>query len=380
MPRWRGRRLVAADTSTLRFGRRASHVARAASADQIAFGLYLPGAEMMLAASLHSVHEGERQMLLQHIDRLSGGDLLLMDRGYPSRWLVAALNARGVGFCMRVEKAGNSGFACVRDFLRSDDDARIVTLAAPDRRDAADYECPAMAQTVRLVRHIASTGRVRVLMTNLLDPMAFPAHEFGDLYHQRWRIEEAFKRLKHRLNLEHVSGLSQQAALHDFAAKIVCDNLQSLSTETALREASLAPTRRINRRGPLHFEATAASAAARRRHRHASARSTTLDRRPDLLAPTWHHQIQATGCTSEIAQIHESEAVLMRGVAKFGGLTCNVAAMTCSLEVFYFEELMTRQRIPASTWHGRAALWRFGAAAAWRPRCMPRTQYWSGTA
>ena len=189
VPRWRGRRLVAADASTLRFGRRASHVARAASADQIAFGLYLPGAEMMLAASLHSVHEGERQMLFQHLDRLSGGDLLLMDRGYPSRWLVAALNACGVGFCMRVEKAGNTGFACVRDFLRPDDHERIVTLAAPDWRDATDYECPATAQTVRLVRHIASTGKVRVLMTNLLDPAAFPAHEFGDLYHQRWRIE-----------------------------------------------------------------------------------------------------------------------------------------------------------------------------------------------
>jgi Transposase DDE domain len=246
VPRWRGRRLVAADASTLCFGRRASHVARAASADQIAFGLYLPGAEMMLAASLHSVHEGERQMLFQHIDRLSGGDVLLMDRGYPSRWLVAVLNARGIGFCMRVEKAGNSGFACVRDFLRSGENERIVTLAAPDRRDADDYECPATPQTVRLIRHVASTGRVRVLMTNLLDPQEFPSAEFGDLYHQRWRIEEAFKRLKHRLNLEHVSGLSQQAALHDFAAKIVCDNLQSLATETALREASLSPTRRVN--------------------------------------------------------------------------------------------------------------------------------------
>ena len=38
---------------------------------------------------------------------------------------------------------------------------------------------------------------------------------FADLYHQRWRIEEAFKRLKHRLKLEAVSGLSQQALLID---------------------------------------------------------------------------------------------------------------------------------------------------------------------
>ena len=158
VPRWHGRRLVAADGSTLRFGRRTSHVARAASADQIAFGLYLPGAEMMLAASLHSVHEGERQMLFQHLDRLSSDDPLLMDRGYPSRWLVAVLDARGIDFCMRVEKAGNAGFACVRDFLRSGEQERIVTLAAPDQRDANDDECPATAQIVRLIRHVSSTA------------------------------------------------------------------------------------------------------------------------------------------------------------------------------------------------------------------------------
>lgn len=49
----------------------------------------------------------------------------------------------------------------------------------------------------------------------------FPATGSGDLYHQRWRIEEAFKRLKHRLNLEYVSGLSQLEAMQYFAAKIV---------------------------------------------------------------------------------------------------------------------------------------------------------------
>ena len=59
--RWRGLRLVAADASTMRFGLRASHVKRAALPDQILFGLFLPGAELMLAASLHGLREcGER--------------------------------------------------------------------------------------------------------------------------------------------------------------------------------------------------------------------------------------------------------------------------------------------------------------------------------
>lgn len=246
-PRWHDLRLVAADASRLRFARRASHVARAACAEQIAFGLYLPGAEMMLAASLHGAHENERQMLFEHLDRLGGGDLLLLDRGFPCRWLVALLNQRGIAFCMRAEKSGNAGFARVRDFLRSGQQEAIVTLAAPDRRDATDYECPALPQTVRLVRHVASTGKVRVLMTNLLDTVRFPAAEFGDLYHQRWAIEEAFKRLKHRLNLEHVSGLSQQAVLQDFHAKILCDNLQALVTQTASDCVSKPATRKINR-------------------------------------------------------------------------------------------------------------------------------------
>lgn len=156
VPLWHGLRLLAADAWSLRFGHRAGHVPRAASSEQIAFGLYLPGPELMLTASLHSVHENERQMLFEHLDLLGAGDLLLVDPGYPCRWLVALPNKRRIGFCMRVEKAGNAGFACARDFLRSGLQEKIVTLAAPDKDDAQDYECSAEAQSVRLVRHVAS--------------------------------------------------------------------------------------------------------------------------------------------------------------------------------------------------------------------------------
>lgn len=52
-------------------------------------------------------------------------------------------------------------------------------------------------------------------MTNLLYCHHFSATDFGDLYHQRWRIEATFKRLKHRLNLEHVFSLLQLAAMQD---------------------------------------------------------------------------------------------------------------------------------------------------------------------
>lgn len=245
VPRWRGLRMVAADASTVRFGLRASHVKRAALADQILFGLFLPGPDLMLAASLHNVHErGERQFLFEHLDRLSPDDLLLLDRGYPCSWLVAVLNHRAIKFCMRVDNTG--GFACVRAFMRSDAPEKVVMLPAPNKRDALDYECPRKPQRVRLVRNISPSGEQRVLMTNLFDDQLFPADCFGELYHQRWGIEEAFKRLKHRLNLEHVTGLSQQAVAQDVAAKIVCDNLQALVSLTAHADADLPDEKRIN--------------------------------------------------------------------------------------------------------------------------------------
>jgi hypothetical protein len=63
---------------------------------------------------------------------------------------------------MRVEKSGNSGFTCVRDFLHSGLSEQVVTLRAADRRDVLDFQCPSEPQTVRLVRHIAPNGQMRI--------------------------------------------------------------------------------------------------------------------------------------------------------------------------------------------------------------------------
>jgi hypothetical protein len=86
---------------------------------------------------------------------------------------------------------------------------------------------------VRLIRQVTPAGRVRVLMTSLRDATQYPAAAFADLYHRRWRIEEAFKRLKHRLCLEHASGLTWLAACQDVGARMVCDNLNALAVYLA---------------------------------------------------------------------------------------------------------------------------------------------------
>ena len=241
--RWHGLRLVAADASVLMPAVRPCFtLRRAADADQRLFSLFLPGAELTLHASVHGADVSERQMLFEALQCLGPDDVLVLDRGYPAAWLVAHLVERGIRFCMRCDKA--NGWSAMRSFVRSGQLDAVVTLNRPSRQDALDYECSGKAPQVRLVRQIAPNGQVRVLATNL-DGQSFPGEVFADLYHQRWRIEEAFKRLKHRSRLECVCGLTQHALLVDVAAKVLSDNLGSLVCQAASEEADLPGRRRV---------------------------------------------------------------------------------------------------------------------------------------
>ena len=227
IPRWHGLRLVAGDASVLMPAIRPCFTKRFhAKADQRLFALYLPGAELTLHASVHGADGAQRQMLFEALSCLGPDDVLILDRGYPAAWLVAYLTEHKIRFCMRCEKS-SGGWAAVRAFERSDQVDASATLNKPNKLDCEDYGCSGAAPEVRLVKCITPDGLIRVMATNL-PASEFPAAVFGQLYHERWRIEEAFKRLNHRCKLESVSGLTQHALMVDVHAKVLADNLASL--------------------------------------------------------------------------------------------------------------------------------------------------------
>lgn len=229
MPRWQGLRVVAADASDVRLTARDA-TKRVIKHGKV-FGLYLPGVEMTLHATLYGVGTGERQMLFEHLGHLGKDDLLVLDRGYPASWLMAALDQREIPYCMRID---NICGTVVKSFMRSGAAEAVVTLPAPEQAEVDDYNVPAAPVKVRLIRLVTPGALVRVVATNLLDAAQWPATDFGELYHLRWRIEEAFRRIKHRLDLEGVSGLSHLAHQQELAAKILADNLNAVLCLDAL--------------------------------------------------------------------------------------------------------------------------------------------------
>lgn len=241
-PLWNGHRVVAADASKVRLYLKGA--VKRCMQDAIAFALYLPGLELTLSWELYSEHVAERQMLFEHLDHLDTNDLLVLDRGYPANWLYALLLQRQIDFCMRID---NTGIQQVKTFLRSNEMTRIIELSAPGREVCADYGIERQTMRLRLVRVRTPKGHDYALITSLLDTERYPSEAFSALYHSRWRIEEAFKRLKHRLALENTSGETWLAAQQDFGAKMVADNLHSLAVLDATQQVALEGPYKINR-------------------------------------------------------------------------------------------------------------------------------------
>lgn len=163
---------------------------------------------------------GERALLEKHMPKLEEGDLLLLDRGYPSLLLFYQLKARGVEFCVRMK---GSWWKQVREFRESDDKERIVTFELPkkDKEKLGEYEQWAEKQIkCRLIKVLLDTGETEILCTSLIDTEKYPAEQFKELYHFRWNEEEAYKLLKERIELEDFSGKTAIAVRQDFHAKI----------------------------------------------------------------------------------------------------------------------------------------------------------------
>ena len=67
------------------------------------------------------------------------------------------------------------------------------------------------------------------MLTSLIDQDKHSSESFADLYHQRWDIEEDFKRLKSRLTIENFSGSTVDAILQDIHAKVLTKNITALA-------------------------------------------------------------------------------------------------------------------------------------------------------
>ena len=142
----------------------------------------------------------------------------MLDRGYPSRALFAALQTKGIHFVVRMVM----NWLPVKKFMQSRKQDMEVAVEVPD----GDYErykqqFPSIRKTVkcRLVKVLGDNGEQQVICTSLLDNAKYKPAELGELYRIRWGIEEGYKMYKARVQVEAFSGKTATAVKQDIYAK-----------------------------------------------------------------------------------------------------------------------------------------------------------------
>ena len=140
-------------------------------------------ARIPIDAAITKFASNERTHAIELIEKhLRPGDVVLLDRGFPSRELLARLRELKIDFVIRVKT--KSTFKCVRSFIDNRRLEGVVDLGTDDTRF-----------DVRIVRRPAIRKKKLescVLFTSL-SAERFEAKSLFDLYRKRWEIELFFR-------------------------------------------------------------------------------------------------------------------------------------------------------------------------------------------
>ena len=229
---WQGFRLLAIDSSTIRLPRIqeiASH-----------FGVWKPrqgrscpmARASLLFDTLNKLSIGamigpkamnEREQAQELFNLLMPHDLLLLDRGYPCFWLFKLIRSKGAHFCARMPK----NLLTVKALCASGRRETIIDWPLPptSAHECAQRGIDCQSLKLRLIRIDTTGDEPLFLATSLLDCALYPYELFTNLYQHRWPVEEDYKVIKCRLEMENFTGKTVLSIYQDFYAKIFFKNL-----------------------------------------------------------------------------------------------------------------------------------------------------------
>ena len=175
--------------------------------------------DMIITSKITKYTTGEREIAIELIEKLKlmgfKNDLILFDRGYPSRNFLTYLENSGVKYLMRVKTRSMK---------------EIHETMEPDH--IVEFKGDKKLFNMRVLRFMLDSGVEEVLVTNLWDE-TLGIQEFKALYFKRWGIEVKFNELKSRMQLQNFTGDTVIAIEQDFYASMYLSNMVTLAKNEA---------------------------------------------------------------------------------------------------------------------------------------------------
>lgn len=170
-------------------------------------GLFSLASGALLGYVKSSIHVHESMLFGRLMDLLEKGDIALADRAFGTFHAFHRMSAAGVDALMRLNGVRKVDF---RTGVKLGANDRLITWKKPAQRPKSctqeDYNALPATMTLRHVKIVASARGHRtqtvVLVTTLLDPVAYPIKALGELYFQRWSVELHFREIKITLGMD----------------------------------------------------------------------------------------------------------------------------------------------------------------------------------
>jgi hypothetical protein len=191
--------------------------------------------EIVLDGKMCSIKTGEVPLSRKHLQHAKKGDLIIMDRAYPSFESAYLMQQQGVEFLYRCKhNFSNQVFS----FFQSGTKEKIVEIKTGQNKSFKNLPYNKNSSIrVRLIRIVLDSGEIEILMTSLLDNKKYLYKEFKELYFKRWSIEKFYNRFKNVIGIERFSGTSDHFIQQEFNCALYISNIQTILTEDAQIEA-----------------------------------------------------------------------------------------------------------------------------------------------
>jgi len=180
-------------------------------------------------------HGNERRCARKHLNTLEADDVVVYDRGYFSYAMLHHHCKTGIHAIFRLQQSTNS--VIQRFFDNEGENDKIVTITvSPSRRAEHKRKHPdidIVPLKMRLLKYVVSDTTF-CLGTTLTEPhQQYPLHEFADVYHSRWGIEEAYKVSKHIFIVEDFHAKSERGVKQELFAHFVLATMNRLFANQA---------------------------------------------------------------------------------------------------------------------------------------------------
>ncbi|TAJ20477.1 MAG: IS4 family transposase [Dehalococcoidia bacterium] len=250
--RWRGLALYGVDGTTLRVpdseeNRTEFGVASGGHRGNSGYPLVRLVALMVLRSHLLATVRFGAYAKSEHAyatDLWSGvpdNSLTIVDRGFLAAGVLVPLHRDGANRHWLTRGKKNLRWRTVERLGRHDELVEMKVSSQARKHD------PALPKTwiARAIRYQRKGYRPQVLLTSLLDPVAYPASEIVELYHERWELELGYDEIKTEMleREETLRSRSPVAIRQEIWGVLIAYNLVRLEMEGVADEAHVEPTR-----------------------------------------------------------------------------------------------------------------------------------------